>query len=65
MSLLHDKAINQWLRIMFWICASLCYTQMHAIPSDLLLDVDNAQLLPAKYLGVDLLFSLFGPCPSG
>ncbi len=43
----------------------LCYTLMHAIPSDLLLNVDDAQLLPARYFGVDLLFSSFGPCPSG
>ncbi len=50
MRLLCNKAINQWLRI----CAGLCYTPMHAIPSDLLLDVDDAQLLPAKYFGVDL-----------
>jgi hypothetical protein len=60
-----NKEINQWLRIMFRICAGLCYTPMHAIPSDLLLDVDDAQLLPARYFGVDLLFSLLGPCPSG
>jgi hypothetical protein len=65
MRLLHNKAINQWLRIMFRICTSLCYTPMHAIPYDLLLDVDDAQLLPAKYFGIDLLFSSFGPCPSG
>ncbi len=65
MGLLHNKAIDQWLRIMFRICASLCYTLMHAILSDLLLDVDDAQLLPPKYFGVDLLFSSFGPCPSG
>ncbi len=65
MRLLCNKAINQWLRIMFRICAGLCYTPMHAIPSDLLLDVDDAQLLPAKYFGVDLLFSSFASCPSG
>ncbi len=64
MRLLCNKAINQWLRIMFWICTSLCYTPMHAIPSDLLLDINDAQFLPAKYFGVDLLFSLFGSCPS-
>ncbi len=65
MRTLSYKAINQWLRIMIWICAGLCRTLMHAILSDLLLDVDDAQLLPAKYFGVDLLFSSFGPCPSG
>jgi hypothetical protein len=65
MRLLRNKAIDQWLCIMFRICAGLCYTPMHATPSDLLFDVDDAQLLPAKYFGVDLLFSSFGPCPSG
>jgi hypothetical protein len=49
MRTLSYKAINQWLCIMIWICAGLCCTLMHAILSDLLLDVDDAQLLPAKY----------------
>ena len=57
MRLLSDKAIDQWLRIMFRICAGLCCTPMHAIPSDLLLDVDNAQLLLAKYFDVDLFLA--------
>ena len=60
MRLFSNKAIDQWLRIVLQICTGLCCTQMHAIPSDLLIDVD-----PAKYVGVDLLFSSFGPCPSG
>ncbi len=60
MRLFSNKAIDQWLRIVLQICTGLCCTQMHAIPSDLLIDVD-----PANYVGVDLLFSSFGPCPSG
>ena len=60
---LSNKAINQGLQIMGRICAGLSCTPMHGIPLDLLLDVDNAQLLPARYFGVDLLSGLFGPCP--
>ncbi len=56
MRLLSNKAIDQWLSIMFRICASLWCTPMHAIPSDLLLDVDNARLLPLSILA--LIFCL-------
>jgi hypothetical protein len=66
MMLLSNKAINQWLQIMGRICDGLSCTLMHAIPLDLLLYVDNAQLLPARYFGIDLLSGLFGlSCPSG
>jgi hypothetical protein len=65
MRLLSNKAIDQGLRIMGWICAGLSCTPMHAIPLDLLLNDDNAKLLPARYFGVDLLSGLFGPRPSG
>ena len=65
MGLLCDKAVNQRLQIIVRICAGLCGTPMHAIPSDLLLDVGNPQLLPAGYFGVGLLFGSFGPYPSG
>ena len=65
MRLLSNKAIDQGLQIMVQICAGLCCTPMHAIPLDLQLYVDDAQLLPARYFGVDLLFGSFGPCPTG
>ena len=65
MRLLSNKEINQGLQIMGRVCAGLSCTPMHAIPLDLLLYVDNAQLPPARYFGVDLWFGSCGPCPSG
>ncbi len=62
---LSNKAIDQELQIMVWICASPCCTPMHAIPLDLLLYVDNAQLLPARYFGIDLLFGFKFPGHTG
>ncbi len=64
--LLSNKVIDQGLQIMGQICAGLSCTLMHVIPLDLLLYVDDSQLLPARYFGIDLLSGLFGlSCPSG
>jgi hypothetical protein len=60
-----NEVINQCLQMMFQECASLCYTPMHTILPDLLLYSYYTELLSAKYLGIDLLFGSFSPCPSG
>jgi hypothetical protein len=38
---------------------------MHIILPDLLLYSYYAELISGKFLGIDLLFGSFGPCPSG